>query len=90
MADDRPRSRTRTDADGRCDFLASRFIREEEIPELLAHRVTLAPVLVRDCLWQYQPLLARVQWAHDPGQDGPLDRGGDSPSTRDGALVRIC
>ncbi|GIF21568.1 WD40 repeat protein [Actinoplanes tereljensis] len=72
------------------DFLASRFIMEEELPALVARGVPLAPVLVRECLWDYEPVLQRVQWAHDPGRDGPLDRGGDSPSERDGRLVRVC
>jgi WD40 repeat protein len=72
------------------DFLNSDFILEEELPELVARGVRLAPVLVRDCLWQHEPLLAQVQWAHDPGRDGPLDRGGDNPAIRDGRLVRIC
>jgi WD40 repeat protein len=72
------------------DFLNSDFILEEELPELVAHGVRLAPVLVRACLWEHEPLLAQVQWVHDPGRDGPLDRGRDSPATRDGRLVRIC
>jgi hypothetical protein len=24
-------------------------------------------------LWHYVPELARVQWLHDPGRDGPLN-----------------
>jgi hypothetical protein len=55
---------------------------------LVRHGVTLAPVLVRDCLWKQEPLLEQVQWAHDPGRDGPLAR--SAKSMRDGRLVRIC
>lgn len=72
------------------DFLASRFIVEEELPALVARGVRLAPVLVRECLWEYEPLLEGVQWAHDPGRDGPLDQGGDQPGERDARLVRVC
>ena len=44
-------------------YLASRFIMEEELPALVAHGVRLVPVLVGDCLWEQEPLLAAVQWA---------------------------
>ncbi|GIF18044.1 WD40 repeat protein [Actinoplanes tereljensis] len=72
------------------DFLASRFIIEEELPQLAAGGARLAPVLVRDCLWELEPRLERLQWAHDPGQDGPLDAGVGTPGERDARLVRIC
>jgi WD40 repeat protein len=72
------------------DFLASRFILDEELPALMARGVRLAPVLLRACLWQYEPLLEQVHWAHDPGRDGPLERSADTPADRDGRLVRIC
>jgi TIR domain len=55
------------------DFLASQFIMEVELPALIERGVRLVPVLVHECLWEAEPLLAGVQWAHDPGQDGPLD-----------------
>jgi hypothetical protein len=38
----------------------------------VAHGVRLVPVLVEDCLWDQEPLLAAVQWVGDPGRDGPL------------------
>ena len=69
-------------------YLASRFIMEEELPALVAHGVRLVPVLVEDCLWDHEPLLAAVQWAHDPGRDGPL-----AAAVRrevDGRIVRAC
>ena len=69
-------------------YLASRFLMEEELPALVAHGVRLVPVLVEDCLWDCEPLLASVQWAHDPGRDGAL-------ATADrrevnGRIVRAC
>ena len=69
-------------------YLASRFIMEEELPALVAHGVRLVPVLVEDCLWDEEPLLATVQWAHDPGRDGPLAaaKRGEVP----GRIVRAC
>jgi hypothetical protein len=60
-------------------YLASRFIMDEELPALAAHGVRLVPVLVRDCLWKYVPLLAEVQWAQDQGPDGT---GPSRPRTR--------
>ena len=69
-------------------YLGSRFIMEEELPALVAHGVRLVPVLVEDCLWDQEPLLAAVQWAHDPGRDGPLAA---APRREvDGRIVRAC
>jgi hypothetical protein len=70
------------------DFLASQFIIEEELPALIERGVPLVPVLVRDCLWQHEPLLERMQWAHDPDRVGPLDV--ESDRERDRLLVQIC
>ena len=67
-------------------YLASRFIMEEELPALVAHGVRLVPVLVEDCLWDREPLLAAVQWAHDPGRDGPV--AGADPEVPDRPGVR--
>ena len=69
-------------------YLASRFIMEEELPALVAHDVRLVPVLVEDCLWDHEPLLAAVQWAHDPGRDGPLAAA--APREVPGRIVRAC
>ena len=69
-------------------YLASRFIMEEELPALAAHGVRLVPVLVEDCLWDQEPLLAAVQWAHDPGRDGPLAAA--DPREVNGRIVRAC
>jgi len=54
------------------DYLASDFIMDDELPTLIRHGVTLAPVLVGDCMWQHVPELAAVQWLHDPDADGAL------------------
>ena len=69
-------------------YLASRFIMEEELPALIEHGVRLVPVLVEDCLWDREPLLAAVQWAHDPGRDGPLAAA--DPREVNGRIVRAC
>ena len=70
------------------DFLASEFIRDEELPALIGAGVRLAPVLIRACLWKRVPELTGPQWAHDPGRDGPLAEVGRA--ARDGRIVRIC
>ena len=72
------------------DFLASRFIMEEELLSLVERGVRLVTVLLSDCLWEAEPLLASVQWAHDPGQDGPLALHSERKSERDRRLVQIC
>src|SRR5215475_13773036 len=72
------------------DFLASRFIIEVELPALIERKVRLVPMLVHHCLWQHEPLLAGVQWAHDPGRNGPLDVDADREGERDRRLVQIC
>ena len=69
-------------------YLASRFIMEEELPTLVAHGVRLVPVLVGDCLWEQEPLLAAVQWVGDPGRDGPLAAA--KRREVDGRIVRAC
>jgi WD40 repeat protein len=71
------------------DFLSSRFILEEELPALRQHGVRLAPVLLHDCLWEHESLLSEVQWIHDPGRDGPLDRATDAGG-RDRKLADLC
>lgn len=68
------------------EFLASRFIREVELPALVRRGVRLVCVLVHPCLWEELPILEQVQWAHDPERDGPLSRSDDYQST----IVRIC
>jgi hypothetical protein len=68
------------------EFLASRFIREVELPALVERGVRLVCVLVHPCLWEELTVLERVQWAHDPERDGPLSRSGDYQST----IVRVC
>ena len=66
------------------DFVASQFIMKQELPALLQQGATPLYVLVRQCLWQKNPVLEEVQWAHDPSQ--ALSQGSD----RDGAIVEIC
>jgi small GTP-binding protein len=47
------------------DFIASRFINDEELPDLLKRReeegMIIIPIIVRDCLWQYEPVLKDLQ-----------------------------
>jgi WD40 repeat protein len=69
-------------------YLASRFVMDEELPALVARRVRLVPVLVGDCLWDQEPLLASVQWADDPGREGALAAA--DPREVDGRIVRAC
>ena len=67
-------------------FLASDFIMDQELPALIGHGVRLVPVLVRPCLWQAVPVLEGLQWAHDPGRDGPVANSADP----EGQIVRAC
>ena len=43
---------------------------------------------MRPCLWEQVPRLRELQWAHDPGRDGPLAlvRG----ARRDARIVQVC
>ncbi len=47
------------------DFIASGFIYKEELPVFLNRRqqegMTILPIIVRDCLWQSEPLLKDLQ-----------------------------
>ena len=47
------------------DFIASRFINGEELPDLLKRRekegMIVIPIIVRDCLWQSEPVLKDLQ-----------------------------
>lgn len=72
------------------DFLASRFIMEEELPALRAAGVCVVPVLVHECLWETDRYLAAVQWAHDPIRDGPLDLHNERSGERDRRLTAVC
>ena len=67
-------------------YLASDFIMDQELPRLLQQGVRLVPVLVRPCLWQQVPVLEGMQWAHDPGRDGPVAGSADP----EGQIVRVC
>jgi hypothetical protein len=69
-------------------YLASQFVMGEELPALVAHGVRLVPVLIEDCLWDQEPQLTAVQWAHDPRRDGPL-AAADSREMP-GRIVRVC
>jgi hypothetical protein len=46
-------------------FIASPFINDEELPDLLKRRqqdgLTVIPIIVRDCLWTSEPLLKDLQ-----------------------------
>ncbi len=67
------------------DFLDSHFIIDHEIPALVQHGVCLVYVLVRPALWQHEPMLERVQWAHDARRDGPLS---GAPRATSGGIGR--
>jgi WD40 repeat protein len=67
------------------DYLASRFIMGTELPALIDGGVRLAPMLLRDCMWEDEPRLARLQWAHDPGREGQLVDG-----QQDARITGIC
>jgi hypothetical protein len=41
------------------DYIASRFIQQEEQPNLLQRRVI--PIIVRPCTWQSEPVLKDLQ-----------------------------
>jgi hypothetical protein len=47
------------------DYLASRFIQEEEQPKLLQRRqemkARVIPIIVRPCTWQSEPVLKDLQ-----------------------------
>jgi hypothetical protein len=47
------------------DFIASRFIQEEELPRLLKRRMEdglrVVPIVVRSCMWQSEPALKEIQ-----------------------------
>ncbi len=67
-------------------FLASEFIMRQELPALIERGVHLVPVLIGDCLWDQEPLLEPLQWAHDPKLDTPPTR----KQKREAWIVRIC
>ena len=67
-------------------FLASTFIMQDELPELIRHGARLVTVLVRPSLWEEEPLLGCVQWAHDPKRDGPV-AGSADPEAQ---IVHVC
>jgi hypothetical protein len=68
------------------DLLASDFIMGQELPALQAAGAGLVFVLVRPALWQHEPALEQVQWAHDPRRDGPLA----ACAAPEGQIVRVC
>ncbi|MGH3908969.1 MAG: TIR domain-containing protein [Pseudonocardiaceae bacterium] len=72
------------------DFLDSRFIIEEELPALRKAGVRVVPVLVHACMWQQDPYLPHVKWAHDPGRDGPLDLHNEREDERERRLNEVC
>ena len=67
-------------------FLASDFIMRQELPALIERGVHVVPVLVGECLWDQEPLLESLQWAHDP----KLDRPPTQKQKREAWIVRIC
>jgi hypothetical protein len=69
------------------DFLASDFIMRMELPALIARGVPLVPVLLRACRYGDVAQLREVQWAHDPGREGPLAE--LKKRKVDGTIVRV-
>lgn len=67
-------------------FLASDFIRGQELPALVKRGIPLVPVLLRNCAWQEVPVLEGVQWAHDPRRDVPVADSADPQHE----IVRVC
>ena len=53
-------------------FIASRFIRDKELPHLLQRRRTqglrVVPIIVRPCMWQSEPVLKDLQVLPKDGQ----------------------
>jgi len=47
------------------NFIASRFIQDEELPKLLEHHIDegmrVVPVIVKPCLWQSEPVIKDLQ-----------------------------
>jgi hypothetical protein len=47
------------------DFIASRFIQDEELPRVLARReevrLRVIPIIVRPCMWSSEPVLSELQ-----------------------------
>jgi hypothetical protein len=68
------------------EFLASRFILDVELPALVKQGARLVCVLVRPSLWEEEPALKHVQWAHDPERDGALSLS----ALRERTIVGIC
>jgi WD40 repeat protein len=68
-------------------FLASEFIMGEELPALIARGVPRVSVLLRACRYGDVAELSEVQWAHDPGREGPLAE--LKKRMVDGAIVRV-
>ena len=71
------------------DLLASPFVMQQELPALRERGVRLACALVGDCLYWEEPMLERVQWAHDPGRDGPLAGRANSAMAKK-RIVLVC
>jgi hypothetical protein len=69
------------------DFLASEFIMRQELPALIARGVPLVAVLLRACRYGDVKRLLEVQWAHDPGREGPLAE--LKKRKVEGAIVRV-
>ena len=65
-------------------FLASSFIRNEEIPTLLEQRInnglTVIPIIIRPCMWKRDPILKRLQALP---RDGKPVASVSSPNKRD-------
>ncbi len=68
------------------DFLASDFIMTRELPFLSEIGVRPVCALVGPCLYDQEPMLTRIQWAHDPKLDPPPTQ----KQKRMEWIVRVC
>lgn len=73
------------------DFIASPFINSEELPDLLRRRekegMIIIPIVVRDCLWQSEPVLNALQALPKDGK--PVNKFPRATGARDQVWTEI-
>jgi hypothetical protein len=73
------------------DFIASRFIQDEELPRLLRYRATqglrVVPIVVRPCIWTREPALSGLQALPKDGR--PVVTFPEANGARETAWVEI-
>ena len=74
------------------NFLASRFIRDKELPHLLQRRkeegLRIVPIIISPCLWKSEPLLSDLQAL--PKEGKPVIKFPKHTGARDPGLGRDC